>query len=71
MRMPLACNAFSLPTSKEITSRLVIGSAVFGVGWGLAGVCPGPALANLNAIFVAFMAVGMLATTNVKLGGAA
>ncbi len=71
MKMPLACDAFSLPTSKEITSRLVIGSAIFGVGWGLAGVCPGPALANLNGLFVASMAVGMLATTSVKLGGAA
>jgi len=69
MKMPLACDVFSLPTSKEITSRLVIGSAIFGVGWGLAGVCPGPALANLNGLFVASMAAGMLATTSVKLGG--
>ena len=66
MKAPLACDEFNLPTSKEITSRLVIGSAIFGVGWGLAGVCPGPALANLNALFVAFMAAGMLATTSLK-----
>lgn len=69
MSMPLACDAFDLPTSKQITARLVIGSAVFGMGWGLAGVCPGPALANLNGLFVAAMAAGMIATTNVKRTG--
>lgn len=66
MRQPLACDAFNLPSTKEITTSLVTGSAIFGVGWGLAGVCPGPALANLNGLFVATMAVGMLLTTNAK-----
>jgi uncharacterized membrane protein YedE/YeeE len=59
---PLACDAFSVPTSKDITKSLVIGSAMFGVGWGLAGVCPGPAIATHNALFVMTMAAGMLAT---------
>ena len=55
-----------LPTTRTIDGRLVVGSAVFGVGWGLAGFCPGPALAalgtgHLNAIvFVAAMVTGML-----------
>jgi uncharacterized membrane protein YedE/YeeE len=49
-----------------IDRRLVIGAAIFGVGWGLGGFCPGPALANLGALrveallFVPAMAIGML-----------
>ena len=52
--------------SSPIDYRLVIGSAIFGVGWGLGGFCPGPALANLGALriealfFVPAMAIGML-----------
>ena len=55
-----------LPTSSAIDARLLIGSAMFGIGWGLAGFCPGPALMNLLTmhsevvIFVAAMIVGML-----------
>ena len=57
-----------LPTTKSepIDRRLVIGAAIFGVGWGLSGFCPGPALANLGAlriealIFVPAMAIGMV-----------
>jgi uncharacterized membrane protein YedE/YeeE len=41
--------AMQLPTRREIDRRLVIGSLVFGVGWGLAGFCPGPALVALGA----------------------
>lgn len=54
-----------LPAPAAITSRLVLGSAAFGVGWGLAGFCPGPALVALGAGypkawgFVAAMLVGM------------
>ncbi len=50
-----------------VDRRLVAGTVLFGVGWGLAGFCPGPALANLAAVrgeavvFVAAMAVGMFA----------
>src|SRR5436305_14661758 len=52
--------------SSSIDRRLVIGSAIFGLGWGLGGFCPGPALANLGALqieallFVPAMAIGML-----------
>lgn len=51
--------------STPIDRRLVIGAAIFGVGWGLGGFCPGPALANLGALrveallFVPAMAIGM------------
>ncbi|WER46245.1 YeeE/YedE family protein [Cupriavidus sp. WKF15] len=54
-----------LPASTAVTLRLVLGSAAFGVGWGLAGFCPGPALVALGAGypkavgFVAAMVAGM------------
>ena len=54
-----------LPTSTRLDRRLVLGSLVFGAGWGLAGFCPGPALVAAAAgvpdalIFVAAMAAGM------------
>jgi uncharacterized membrane protein YedE/YeeE len=54
------------PTPSPIDRQLVIGATIFGVGWGLGGFCPGPALANLGALrveallFVPAMAIGML-----------
>lgn len=58
--------AMHLPTRRDIDNRLVGGSMVFGVGWGLAGFCPGPALVNFGAgiekaaVFVAAMLIGMV-----------
>ena len=55
-----------LPKATKIDTRLLLGSAMFGIGWGLAGFCPGPALMNLFTmhkevvIFVVSMVVGML-----------
>lgn len=46
---PLLADAFQLPASRRIDVRLVGGAAVFGIGWGIAGYCPGPALASLGA----------------------
>jgi uncharacterized membrane protein YedE/YeeE len=57
----------ALPTARAIDAPLVGGAALFGVGWGLAGYCPGPALASLagaqpgTIVFVAAMLVGMVA----------
>jgi hypothetical protein len=57
--------AMHLPTSREIDRRVVIGSLVFGIGWGLAGFCPGPALVSLGAghwqalLFTSAMLAGM------------
>jgi uncharacterized membrane protein YedE/YeeE len=63
----------NLPATKSepIDRRLVIGAAIFGVGWGLSGFCPGPALANLGTlrievlIFVPAMVVGMVVAQQV------
>jgi uncharacterized protein len=58
--------ALNLPKSNVIDKRLVIGSLLFGAGWGLAGFCPGPALVSMASgqaqalIFVAAMVVGMI-----------
>ena len=46
---PLLADAFRLPEPRPVDSRLLVGSALFGIGWGLAGYCPGPALAGLGA----------------------
>jgi uncharacterized protein len=56
-----------LPTARAIDRRLVLGGLLFGVGWGLAGFCPGPALVALGTghmkaiVFIAAMMAGMLA----------
>jgi hypothetical protein len=62
---PVCAAAFNLPKSTSIDARLLIGAALFGIGWGLAGLCPGPALAGLsfgiveNYLFVLAMLAGM------------
>lgn len=66
---PLIDDRFHLPTQRQIDLPLVSGAALFGVGWGLAGICPGPALADLVTlepkalVFVAAMLVGMIAVS--------
>ena len=57
--------AMKLPASRDIDARLVIGSVVFGIGWGVAGFCPGPGLVALGmaevkaVVFVVAMLLGM------------
>jgi uncharacterized membrane protein YedE/YeeE len=64
---PALDRAFHLPTQSDIDLRLVSGAALFGIGWGLVGYCPGPAIAALalgtpaTFIFVAAMLAGMAA----------
>lgn len=66
MAQPALDERFHLPTSTAIDRRLVAGSALFGMGWGLAGFCPGPAVAALSVglvppvIFAVAMAAGMI-----------
>ena len=63
---PWAANDFYLPTRKDIDRHLIAGSVLFGIGWAMAGYCPGPALASLLTggadalIFAAAMLVGMV-----------
>lgn len=44
---PLLSPTFDLPTNKKVDAKLILGAAIFGLGWGWAGICPGPALVNL------------------------
>lgn len=58
---------FTLPTRRDIDPSLLLGASLFGIGWGLGGYCPGPALAGLGFVgletyaFVAAMLIGMIA----------
>jgi uncharacterized membrane protein YedE/YeeE len=56
-------SAISLPRRREIDSRLIGGSVIFGLGWGIAGFCPGPALTSLasGSVSVVIFAAGMIA----------
>lgn len=62
---PFAADRFQVPTNRTIDKRLAFGAVLFGVGWGLVGLCPGPAIAGLligglpTIIFLAAMMAGM------------
>ena len=66
---PLLASQFNLPTLQSIDRRLISGSAIFGVGWGLSGYCPGPALVsviygyNTTLVFGIAMIAGMFGAT--------
>jgi uncharacterized membrane protein YedE/YeeE len=47
---PVLERQFALPVKREIDRRLLLGAAIFGIGWGLGGFCPGPALAGLASL---------------------
>lgn len=63
---PIVAEEFDLPTKTALDQRLIVGSGLFGIGWGMAGYCPGPAIVALpfmyteTFIFIAAMAVGMI-----------
>lgn len=63
MAAPAAAPAFDLPDTDPITPRLVGGAALFGVGWALGGLCPGPALAAfaINPLAAAVFTIAMMA----------
>ena len=66
MAQPLLAAKFALPDRSDLTPRLIGGAALFGTGWGIAGLCPGPGFAALvivpakAAAFVAAMLAGMM-----------
>lgn len=66
MAKPAMASRFDIPTTRTVDARLVGGATLFGIGWGLVGLCPGPALAALTlglpsiGVFVVAMFVGMV-----------
>ncbi len=61
---PIFAKSFNLPSKKNIDKNLIIGASLFGIGWGLVGLCPGPAISAISFLnknvylFVLFMFVG-------------
>ena len=63
---PLFAQSFSIPEVKKVDTKLIVGSSLFGIGWGSAGLCPGPAISSLALLnnyslaFIASMFLGFL-----------
>lgn len=70
---PAVGGTFPTPPEPRLGRNLVLGSVLFGAGWGLAGLCPGPAIASITwggtggAVFLVAMILGMVAAPSVKL----
>lgn len=71
-RKPVAAETFSISINKHIDRKLVSGAALFGLGWGLAGICPGPVVSSLGAnngqawLFLLAMLTGMWVAEKVQ-----
>jgi uncharacterized protein len=71
-RQPVLSDEFAIPSRSPIDAKLLAGAAIFGVGWGLGGYCPGPSLVSLPSggagvlTFVTFMVVGIAGTAMVE-----
>ena len=69
---PIFSTSFSISENKEIDKRLIFGSILFGAGWGLAGLCPGPAISSIalfnisSVTFVFSMFVGFYITSKIN-----
>lgn len=69
---PVLSKEWHVPTRTQLTPSLMIGSAIFGIGWGLSGFCPGPGITSLASfetrpfIFVLFMLIGMFVFRQVE-----
>jgi len=65
LAVPVSAPAFAVPANRHIDTQLVVGALLFGAGWGVAGLCPGPAIAALAiaplpaVVFILAMAAGM------------
>ena len=70
---PLFAASFRLPISQDIDAKLLGGAALFGLGWGISGFCPGPAVASVvfgrmeSMTFVVAMAAGMIITKQIQI----
>ena len=66
MARPVLADKFQIPTNRKIDTPLLLGSALFGIGWGIGGFCPGPAIAALSSgsvtviVFIIAMLAGMI-----------
>ena len=69
---PIFSTSFSIPENKEIDKRLIFGSILFGAGWGLAGLCPGPAISSIallnisSVTFVFSMFIGFYIASKIN-----
>ena len=69
---PIFSTSFSISENKEIDKRLIFGSILFGAGWGLAGLCPGPAISSIallnisSVTFVFSMFIGFYITSKIN-----
>ena len=73
---PLYAASFSLPTNQRVDARLLVGAGLFGIGWGLGGLCPGPAMSSLllvpgEATLFVMMLLAGLATGRMLTSGPA
>lgn len=72
IQKPIYGTEYNLPSGKKIDKNLVSGAVLFGIGWGLVGICPGPAVMNLAVfdpnllVFFGAMLLGMKITGNRK-----
>ncbi|WP_053230572.1 DUF6691 family protein [Sandaracinus amylolyticus] len=71
-RAPVLAETFSLPTQRDLDARLIAGAAIFGVGWGLGGYCPGPGVTALASgsleavVFVGSMVAAMWVVARIE-----
>lgn len=69
---PVLAETFTLPETNTIDQPLIVGAAVFGIGWGMAGLCPGPAVASLiinpavGVGFMLFLIIGLKIGSHLK-----
>jgi uncharacterized membrane protein YedE/YeeE len=71
-KLPFFVDKFQVPTRKDIDTKLILGASVFGIGWGISGLCPGPAIASISfggtnsVIFVSTMIITIFIFRRVK-----
>lgn len=71
-KVSLLGDLINQPSNTSLTPRLIIGAITFGIGWGMTGICPGPAIANISGgnikmiVFIIVMLIGMKASSWLK-----